>query len=84
MITDFLRASVEKYHGCEALKEVEFVQGKYTEKGISWERFNVLSNKVANYLIKFGIKKGDKVGILLHNCIEWLPIFLALSKQVQL
>jgi acyl-CoA synthetase (AMP-forming)/AMP-acid ligase II len=27
-----------------------------------------------------GIKKGDKVGILLMNCLEWLPIYFGILK----
>lgn len=84
MIIDYLKANAKNCRDYDALKEVEFFKERYIEKEISWGIFNTLSNKVANYLIKIGVKKGDKVGILLRNCIEWLPIFLVLSKQVRL
>ncbi len=29
----------------------------------------------ANMLIGRGIKKGDKVAIIMYNCLEWLPIY---------
>ena len=32
-------------------------------------------------LIKRGIKKGDKVAILLMNCLEWLPIYFGILKS---
>ena len=35
---------------------------------------------MANLLIKRGIKKGDKVAILLMNCLEWLPIYFGILK----
>ena len=31
-------------------------------------------------LISRGIKKGDKVAILLMNCLEWLPIYFGILK----
>lgn len=78
MIFDYLRNNAEKYFAKDALKEAEYVQNQYTEKCISWGDFYGQSNKVANYLIDMGIKKGDKVGIYLQNCIEWLPIFFGI------
>lgn len=43
---------------------------------ITWHVFNEKANRFANLLISRGIKKGDKVAILLMNCLEWLPIYL--------
>lgn len=31
-------------------------------------------------LIGRGIKKGDKVAILMYNCLEWLPIYFGVLK----
>ena len=39
---------------------------------ISWSVFNEKANRFANMLLGRGIKKGDKVAILMHNCLEWL------------
>ncbi|MCM1299317.1 MAG: acyl--CoA ligase [Firmicutes bacterium] len=47
---------------------------------ISWSVFNEKANRVANALINCGIKKGDKVAILLMNCLEWLPIYFGILK----
>ncbi len=47
---------------------------------MTWKEFNKKSNQVANFLLTRGIKKGDKVGILLMNCIEWLPIYFGILK----
>ena len=38
------------------------------------------ANRFANLLIERGIKKGEKVGILLMNCLEWLPIYFGILK----
>lgn len=47
---------------------------------ISWNVFNEKANRVANLLLSRGVKKGDKVGILLMNCLEWLPIYFGILK----
>ena len=47
---------------------------------ISWMVFNGKANRFANALIDCGIGKGDKVGILLMNCLEWLPIYFGILK----
>ena len=47
---------------------------------ISWEQFDTKANRFANLLLSRGIKKGQKVGILLMNCLEWLPIYFGILK----
>ena len=47
---------------------------------ITWGVFDEKANRFANVLLSRGIKKGDKVGILLMNCLEWLPIYFGVLK----
>lgn len=47
---------------------------------ITWSVFNEKANRFANLLISRGVKKGDKVAILLMNCLEWLPIYFGILK----
>ncbi|MDF2838982.1 MAG: long-chain fatty-acid-CoA ligase [Evtepia sp.] len=47
---------------------------------ITWNVFNEKANRFANMLISRGIKKGDKVAILMYNCLEWLPIYFGILK----
>lgn len=47
---------------------------------MTWRVFNEKANRLANLLLKRGIKKGDKVAILLMNCLEWLPIYFGILK----
>ncbi len=49
-------------------------------KELSWRDFNRSANRFANLLLSRGIKKGDKVAILLMNCIEWLPVYFGVLK----
>ncbi len=47
---------------------------------MTWLEFDKKSNRFANLLLSRGIKKGDKVAILLMNCMEWLPIYFGILK----
>lgn len=47
---------------------------------ITWGEFDQKANRFANLLLSRGIKKGDKVAILLMNCLEWLPIYFGVLK----
>lgn len=48
---------------------------------ITWSVFNEKANRFANLLISRGIKKGDKVAIIMYNCLEWLPIYFGVLKS---
>ena len=47
---------------------------------ITWSVFNEKANRFANLLLQRGIKKGDKVAILMMNGLEWLPIYFGILK----
>ena len=47
---------------------------------ITWSVFDEKANRVANMLLGRGIKKGDRVAILMFNCLEWLPIYFGILK----
>ena len=47
---------------------------------MSWSDFDRKANQFANLLLANGIGKGDKVAILLMNCLEWLPIYFGTLK----
>ena len=59
---------------------VQETEKNYYRREISWNVFNEKANRFANALLERGIKKGDKVAILLMNCIEWLPIYFGILK----
>lgn len=65
-------------------KEFELVEnnpaGEYRRE-MTWRVFDEKANRMANLLIKRGIQKGDKVAILLMNCLEWLPIYFGILKS---
>lgn len=53
---------------------------RHYRREITWGVFNEKANRVANMLTQQGIGKGNKVAILLMNCIEWLPIYFGILK----
>ena len=53
--------------------------GEYRRE-MTWRVFDEKANRMANLLLKRGIKKGDKVAILLMNCLEWLPVYFGILK----
>ncbi len=59
---------------------VQETEKKYFRREITWSVFDEKANRFANALMARGIKKGDKVAILLMNCIEWLPIYFGILK----
>ncbi|MEC1759813.1 AMP-binding protein [Schinkia azotoformans] len=60
-------------------------QGKIAiqeESGKSWTYSDLhrISNTYANKLSELGIRKGDRVGILLYNCLEYFGLYFAAAK----
>lgn len=64
-------------------KEYELIQPdtkSHYRREITWNIFDEKANRIANFLMSRGIKKGDKVAILMMNCLEWLPIYFGILK----
>jgi len=65
-------------------REFELIEnspaGEY-HRQMTWRVFDEKANRMANLLIKRGIGKGDKVAILLMNCLEWLPIYFGILRS---
>lgn len=59
---------------------IETAAGEEYRREITWRQFDLSANRFANLLFTRGIKRGDKVAILLMNCIEWLPIYFGILK----
>ncbi|MBR1592436.1 MAG: acyl--CoA ligase [Ruminococcus sp.] len=64
-------------------KEYELIEPDpicHYRREITWRVFDEKANRFANLLLERGVRKGDKVGILLMNCLEWLPIYFGILK----
>ncbi len=77
-----LNPEIQEHHE-HKWKEYQLVEPGHA-KGyrfkITWRQFNEKANKVANMLLAKGLTKGNKVAILLMNCLEWLPIYFGILK----
>ncbi len=64
-------------------KEYALIQPNPDESGrreLTWAEFNCKANRFANLLLSRGVQKGDKVAVLLMNCLEWLPVYFGILK----
>ena len=64
-------------------REYDLVESSHKEpyrREITWSVFDEKANRFANLLLERGIQREDKVGILLMNCLEWLPIYFGILK----
>ncbi|MCQ2354946.1 MAG: acyl--CoA ligase [Clostridia bacterium] len=81
-------ALVELNPGLRSQNETKWQEFKLIEEGtdprarreLTWGEFDARANRIANFLISRGVKKGDKIAILLMNCLEWLPIYFGILK----
>lgn len=63
--------------------EYSLIQASGNEKyrrELTWRQFDIQANRFANLLLTRGVKKGDKVAILMMNCIDWLPVYFGILK----
>ena len=68
------RVTWKEYELIESTGETSY------RREITWNVFNEKANRFANLLLSHGVKKGDKVAILLMNCLEWLPVYFGVLK----
>ena len=64
-------------------REFSLIEASATVKyrrEMTWLQFDMQANRVANLLLTRGVRRDDKVGILLMNCLEWLPIYFGILK----
>ncbi len=78
LITELLARNAQIYANQSAL--VERAPAAQSRKEITWSEFGEQADRVADWLIKKGVKKGDKVVHLMMNCIEWLPAYFGILR----
>ncbi|MBN2297027.1 MAG: long-chain fatty acid--CoA ligase [Deltaproteobacteria bacterium] len=52
----------------------------YEDRLVTCRELNEGVNRCAHFMIKKGIKKGDRVAVVLLNCVEFLQIYFACAK----
>lgn len=78
LITEMLARNARLYGNETALIEREPATGNRRE--ITWQEFYTRSNQLAHALSDRGIQKGDRVVLLMMNCLEWLPIYFGILR----
>lgn len=63
-----------------SLKYPNAIAIKDKSRALTYPELNARVNKLAHKLYTLGLKKGDKVAVLLENCIEIVEVFLATAK----
>lgn len=69
---EILKVNAKKYPDTVALKD--------RERSFSYPAVNKRVNRLSHGLLSLGLKKGDKVAVLLENSIEIIEIYLAAAK----
>ena len=70
----------EKYKTWREYSLVEPTLASEYRRSMTWKEFDDTANRFANMLKDKGIVRGNKVAILLMNCLEWLPIYFGVLK----
>ncbi len=60
---------------------VEPNPAKRYRREITWRDFNEKANRFSHLLLDRGMGKGNKIAILLMNCLEWLPMYFGVLKS---
>jgi acyl-CoA synthetase (AMP-forming)/AMP-acid ligase II len=67
-----LKINAKKFPNTIALKD--------NKRSFTYPEANIRVNKLAHSLLSLGVKKGDKVAVLMENSIEIIEIYLATAK----
>ncbi len=65
-------------------REYELVETNPTHRyrrEMTWKVFNDRANRFAHLLLDAGVTRDSKVGILMMNCLEWLPVYFGVLKS---
>jgi crotonobetaine/carnitine-CoA ligase len=62
------------------LKDKTFLYVVYQDRFISYADMDLNANRIANYLLKLGVKPGDGIATLMNNSSEFLDIFFGIQK----
>jgi acyl-CoA synthetase (AMP-forming)/AMP-acid ligase II len=67
-----LKVNAKRYPDTVALKD--------SKRAFTYPEANKRVNRLAHSLLSLGLAKGDKVAVLLENCIEIVEVYLATAK----
>lgn len=53
----------------------------YEDRQVSYQQFIELSNQFTRWAFDIGVKKGDCVAVLMHNCPEYISTWIGISRS---
>ena len=71
-IGEVLRVNASKYPDKRALKDAR--------REMTFREYNERACRLSNGLLGLGLKKGDRMCILSHNCLEFMELYAAAAK----
>ena len=71
-LAQMIKVNAKKFPNTAALKE--------RERSLTYPELNKRVNELSHSLFSLGLKKGDKVAVLLENCIEIVEVYLATAR----
>ncbi len=51
-----------------------------SRRALSFAEWDDRATRLANALLGLGLVKGDRVGLLAYNCVEWMEMYVALAR----
>jgi acyl-CoA synthetase (AMP-forming)/AMP-acid ligase II len=69
---EMLKVNAVKYGDKLAVKDARYQ--------LSFKEYNTRVNKLAQAWQKMGLQKGDRIAVLLYNCLQFMEIYVAAAK----
>lgn len=88
LVTDLLRQNALCYPDETALVSIDTKnliagdQDSYLacRRSLTWKQFDESANRVANYLLNTGVRRGSKIGIMMMNRIEYISLYFGILR----
>ena len=72
-LSEILRIHAKNYPGKVALKD-------WYGKSRTYADLDSRTNRLANSLLRIGLQKGDRLAVMLYNCVEFVEVCCACAK----
>jgi acyl-CoA synthetase (AMP-forming)/AMP-acid ligase II len=69
---EMLTVNAKKFADKLAVKDIR--------RQLSFREYNTRVNKLTTAWKKMGLQKGDRISVILYNCLEWMEIYVAAAK----
>ncbi len=63
-----------------AVKYPDRLAFKDKQRSLTFKQLDKRTNQVANALMSLGLKKGDRLSVVMQNCIEFIEVYLGAAK----